>query len=116
MGRGVGCKCILDLILLWLWCRLAAIAPTEPLAWEPLCAMGMALKNRKKKKVLQYSDPEIMLNRQQLQERQGSAEKQAVRFPSWCEASSPHRQQSLKILEKEKEANGNYLYEAYSSP
>ena len=24
-----------DLALLWLWCRPAAIAPIQPLAWEP---------------------------------------------------------------------------------
>ena len=28
-----------DPVLLWLWCRLAAVAPIEPLAWEPPCAM-----------------------------------------------------------------------------
>ena len=27
--------CGLDLALLWLWCRLAAVAPIRPLAWEP---------------------------------------------------------------------------------
>ena len=31
-----------------LWCRLAAVAPIGPLAWEPPCAMGAALKSRKK--------------------------------------------------------------------
>ena len=29
---------------LWLWCRLAAAALIRPLAWEPPCAMGVALK------------------------------------------------------------------------
>ena len=24
-----------DLVLLWLWCRLAAVAPIGPLSWEP---------------------------------------------------------------------------------
>ena len=41
-----------DLMLLWLWCRPAAVPPIQPLAWEPPYATGMALK-RKKKKVLQ---------------------------------------------------------------
>ena len=33
-----------DPTLLWLWHRLAATAPIQPLAWEPPCAMGAALK------------------------------------------------------------------------
>ena len=37
-----------DLALLWLWCRLAATAPTGPLAWEPPYAVGMALKRKQK--------------------------------------------------------------------
>ena len=36
-----------DLVLLWLWCRLAAVAPIRPLAWEPPYAAGMALKRKK---------------------------------------------------------------------
>ena len=40
----VGCKRGLDLVLLWLWHRLAATAPIRPLAWEPLHAVGAALK------------------------------------------------------------------------
>ena len=41
---GVGCKCGLDLVLLWLWCRPAATVPTGPLAWQPPYATGVALK------------------------------------------------------------------------
>ena len=37
-----------DLALLWLWCRLAAAAPIQPLAWEPPYAVGAALKKKKK--------------------------------------------------------------------
>ena len=33
-----------DLALLWLWSRLAAIAPIRPLAWEPPHAVGAALE------------------------------------------------------------------------
>ena len=33
--------------LLWLWRRLAAAAPIRPLAWEPLYAVGVALKKKK---------------------------------------------------------------------
>ena len=37
-----------DLVLLRLWCRPAAVAPIQPLAWEPPYAMGAALKSKKK--------------------------------------------------------------------
>ena len=40
----------MDLALLWLWCRPAAIALIRPLAWEPPYAAGGALKIQKKKK------------------------------------------------------------------
>ena len=33
-----------------LWCRLAATAPIRPLAWEPPCAAGAALKRQKEKR------------------------------------------------------------------
>ena len=36
--------------MLWLWRRLAATAPIEPLARELLYAAGVALKSKKKKK------------------------------------------------------------------
>ena len=35
--------------LLWLWCRLAAVALIRPLAWEPPYALGVALKSKKQK-------------------------------------------------------------------
>ena len=35
---------------LWLWCRLAAIAPIQPLAWEPPYAMGAAQEMAKRQK------------------------------------------------------------------
>ena len=41
------CRRGLDLALLWLWCRPAAIAPIGPLAWE---CLECGLKNQKKKK------------------------------------------------------------------
>ena len=41
---------LLGPILLWLWRRPAASAPIRPLAWEPSCAKGVALKRKKKKK------------------------------------------------------------------
>jgi len=39
-----------DLALLWLWCKPAAAAPIQPLAWEPPYAAGVALKRQKTKK------------------------------------------------------------------
>ena len=39
-----------DLVLLWLWRRLAATAPVRPLAWELPCATGVALEKAKNKK------------------------------------------------------------------
>ena len=44
---GVGCKCSLDPTLLWLWCRLAAVALIGPLVWEPPYVMGAALKKQR---------------------------------------------------------------------
>ena len=45
-GHGQG----LDLVLLWLWHRLAAVAQIRCLAWETPYAVGAALKAKKKKK------------------------------------------------------------------
>ena len=49
MSGGVDCRCGLDPAWLWLWGRLVAVAPMRPLAWEPPCAVGAALKSKKKK-------------------------------------------------------------------
>ena len=45
MNCGIGLRCGWYPALLWLWCRLAAIALIRPLAWEPPYAAGAALKN-----------------------------------------------------------------------
>ena len=39
-----------DPALLWLWCRLAAVAPIRPLAWEPPHAASATLKTNKQKR------------------------------------------------------------------
>ena len=39
-----------DPMLLWLWCRLTAVTPIRPLAWELPDAKGAALKIQKTKK------------------------------------------------------------------
>ena len=50
MGCGVGHRHGSEPALLWLWCRLAAVALICTLAWEPPYAAGVALKKRPKKK------------------------------------------------------------------
>ena len=49
MSCGVGHICSLDLMLQWLWCRQAAVAQIGPQAWNPLYAVGAALKSKKTK-------------------------------------------------------------------
>ena len=44
VDQWVKIQCCSDLPLLWLWCRLAAIALIRILAWEPPYAEGLALK------------------------------------------------------------------------
>ena len=48
MSCAVGRRCNLDLVLLWLWCRLAAIAPIRALVWEPPGATSEAFDRKKK--------------------------------------------------------------------
>ena len=49
MSCGVGCRCSLDLALMWLCLRPAGAALIWPLAWELPYAMDVALKRPKKK-------------------------------------------------------------------
>ena len=46
---GVGRRRGSDPALLWLWCRKAAEAPIQPLAWELPYATGAALKRQTNK-------------------------------------------------------------------
>ena len=48
VGRGRGS----DPELLWLWQRLAAVAPIRPLAWELPYAAGVALKSKEIKIII----------------------------------------------------------------
>ena len=50
MSCDVGQRHSSDLVLLWLWCRVAATALARPLAWEPPYATGAVLKGQKTKK------------------------------------------------------------------
>ena len=52
-----------DPALLWLWCRLAAVAPIGPLVWEPPYATGVALKKRQ--------PPPLQTNKTPKQKNQG---------------------------------------------
>ena len=65
-------------MLLWLWCRLAAVATIRPLAWEPPYAMSVALKKTKdqKKKLKKESEIHVgVLIYQKLV---------LLEIPSWC--------------------------------
>ena len=57
-GLGVGRRCGSDPVLLWLWCRPAALAPTGPLAWEPPYATGMALISKQTKRPQNFWRPD----------------------------------------------------------
>ena len=48
MSCGIGCRHGSDPVLLW--CRLAAVTPIWPLAWELPYAVGVALRQKKEKK------------------------------------------------------------------
>ena len=48
LSCGVGRRCGSDPAFLWLWCRLAATAPIQSLAWESPHAAGGVLKKKKK--------------------------------------------------------------------
>ena len=50
LSCGVGHRHSSHPALLRLWCRLAAVAPIQPLAWEPPYAAGAALKSKNKQK------------------------------------------------------------------
>ena len=54
MSCGVRRRLSSDPGLLWLWYRPAATAPIGALAWEPLYAIGSALKEKDKKILLYY--------------------------------------------------------------
>ena len=51
VSYGVGHRLGSDPSLLWLWRRLAATAPIQPLAWEPPYASGVALEEAKRQKI-----------------------------------------------------------------
>ena len=56
MNCGIGCRGSSDpvLLCLWLWCRLAAAAPIQPLAWEFLCFRCIPKKKNQKNKNISW--------------------------------------------------------------
>ena len=56
MSCGVDRRRGSDPTLLWLWCRPAAVAQLQPLAWERPYAVGAALKSKKRDVVWAVSD------------------------------------------------------------
>ena len=63
MSCGVGRRHFSDPVLLWLWRRVAAVAPVQPLAWEPPYAVSVALQSKITKNKYRYSI-NIMQNKQ----------------------------------------------------
>ena len=61
MSCGVGHSCCSDLMLLWLWCRLAAVALIWPLAWK-LHVLQVWYSKKKKKKSTDYVSAHLFLN------------------------------------------------------
>ena len=49
VSSGVSCRRGSDAMLLWLWCRPAAAAAIQPLAWGLPYPEGVALKTKKAK-------------------------------------------------------------------
>ena len=69
---GVGLRHVSDPTLLWLWCRLAAVALIRPLAWEFPYATGSALKS-KTKKTYKMEPNGYFYNRVVMKKKLGSA-------------------------------------------
>ena len=61
MSCGVGRRCGSDLVLLWLWCRPAATAPIQPLAWEPPYATVAVLKRQKRQQQRSRSQSDSLM-------------------------------------------------------
>ena len=55
MSYGLGCRCGWDLLLLWLWYRLAAVAWIQPLARKLPYAAGVPLKRKKEIRIEDFA-------------------------------------------------------------
>ena len=80
MSCGIGRSCGLDPELLWLWYRLAAAAPIQPLAWEPPYAMRAALNRPPPKKSESGNLKNIML----CERRHKLNESIYMNHAAWC--------------------------------
>ena len=60
-GRG-NSVWVKDPVLLWLWCRLAAVASIRPLAWDSPYALGAALNRKKQNKTRKTNQKTPHLN------------------------------------------------------
>ena len=58
MSYVIGCRCGLNPWLLWLWCRPAAAALIQPLAWDLAYAISVAPKKQRKKERAEIKDIE----------------------------------------------------------
>ena len=74
-------------MMLWLWHRPAAVAPTRPLAWEPPYAVGAAIEKAKRQKKNnnnnKYNDSHNLLSLTAFFEGLRIT-KQGLSLPSFC--------------------------------
>ena len=88
-----------DTTLLWMWCRLAAVAPIQTLDWELLYAAGVAPTSKKNQTKIKQNKTEIkeMLKKKKKKKKRKSdservfksdLEKQWLQciFPQLCQA------------------------------
>ena len=95
MSCGIGHKHGLDPVLLWLWCRLAALIQT--LAWGTSIYLRVwPKKSKKEKKLDQYKNFELLcfipetnavliINYTSIKKKK---KKESVLLPSWCWTSN----------------------------
>jgi len=85
MSCCIGCRCSLDPKLLL--CRLAAVAPIRPLAWEFPYAAGVALKRpekKRKRKDLKRKEKKEGREREREKERKKGKERKEKRKGLQC--------------------------------
>ena len=72
-----------DPTLLWLWCRLVALAPILPLAWETPYAMAAALKRQKTKQNKTQKMPHVLRRRNDWLRRSSAITHKSRRINLW---------------------------------
>ena len=92
---GVVCRQSSDVAWLWLWHRLAAVAPSRSLTWEPPYTTPAALKSerkKKKEKKRKEKDTFIQYNKILSLKRMNWAlhwSKTSSKFPLWLSGNKP---------------------------